>query len=71
MQHFKLLILMTFGFLSLFIKVFYISKCSIRMATKYSSLKNRYEMYLGNDSNIELVRVVAFQIQSSVLRFVK
>ncbi|XP_073256997.1 replication protein A 70 kDa DNA-binding subunit-like [Porites lutea] len=35
-------------------KVFYISKCSIRMATKYSSLKNRYEMYLGNDSNIEL-----------------
>ncbi|CAH3021049.1 unnamed protein product [Porites evermanni] len=35
-------------------KVFYISKCSIRMATKYSSLKNRYEMYLGNESNIEL-----------------
>ena len=31
------------------------------MATKYSSLKNRYEMYLGNESNIELVRIVAFQ----------
>jgi len=36
-------------------KVFYISKCSLRTANKqYSSLKNDYEMYLNNDSIIEL-----------------
>ncbi|XP_068750637.1 replication protein A 70 kDa DNA-binding subunit-like [Montipora capricornis] len=36
-------------------KVYYISKCSLRTANKqYSSIKNDYEMYINNDTMIEL-----------------
>ncbi|KAJ7377288.1 single-stranded DNA binding [Desmophyllum pertusum] len=36
-------------------KVFYVSKCSLRTANKqYSTIKNDYEMYLNNDSIIEV-----------------
>ncbi|XP_015754913.1 PREDICTED: replication protein A 70 kDa DNA-binding subunit-like [Acropora digitifera] len=36
-------------------KVYYISKCSLKTANKqYSSIKNDYEMYINNDTIIEL-----------------
>jgi len=38
-----------------FLKVFYISKGSLKTANKqYSSVKNDYEMYLNSDTAIEL-----------------